>query len=165
MSYPQEYFRIDSFALALNGDGANPGFLDIIDEYPASTSANLAHFYAGVAYMKLGDMQSAIDYLEDFDPESDLLEARKYEMLGHAYSQLGESSKAAKYYEKAAFAVDHDFFTPYYLQLAGDYYLDLGEYKKAEKMYREIEKKYPLSAQGREIEKYLKLVETKIKYS
>lgn len=165
MSYPQEYFRIDSFSLALNGDGANPGFLDIIDEYPASSTANLANYYAGISYLKLGDVQSAIDYLDDFSPGTDLLAARKYELLGHAYSQLGESDKAAKYYERAAHTVEHDFFTPYYLQLAGDYYLNLGKYEKARDMYQEIEKKYPLSAQGREVEKYLKLVDTKLKYS
>src|SRR6188768_1755657 len=42
------YFEADSLKLALNGDGNNLGFIDIIDEYRFSDAANLAHFYAGV---------------------------------------------------------------------------------------------------------------------
>src|SRR5689334_25292325 len=40
------YFEADSLKLALNGDGNNLGFIDIIDEFKYSNAANLAHFYA-----------------------------------------------------------------------------------------------------------------------
>src|SRR4030042_619413 len=33
MYVAEQYFELDSFQLALNGDGANYGLLDVIDEY------------------------------------------------------------------------------------------------------------------------------------
>ena len=41
------YFEKDSLVQALNGDGNNYGFLEIIDEYSLSDAANLSKFYAG----------------------------------------------------------------------------------------------------------------------
>ena len=44
----EEYYRIDSFQAGTNGDGQNPGFLNIISKYGGTEAANLASFYAGV---------------------------------------------------------------------------------------------------------------------
>ena len=46
------YFEKDSLVQALNGDGNNYGFLEIIDEYSLSDAANLSKFYAGSSYLK-----------------------------------------------------------------------------------------------------------------
>ena len=44
--YPaQQAFAKDSLKLALNGDGLNLGFLDIIEEYGSTKAANLANYY------------------------------------------------------------------------------------------------------------------------
>ena len=43
----EQYFERDSFNLALNGDGNYLGFLDIIEEYGITKSANLANYYYG----------------------------------------------------------------------------------------------------------------------
>lgn len=48
------YFEADSLNLALNGDGNTLGFINIIEDYKYSEAANLAHFYAGVCYLKQG---------------------------------------------------------------------------------------------------------------
>jgi hypothetical protein len=37
------YFEADSLDKALNGDGNNLGFLEIIDEYSVTDAANLAN--------------------------------------------------------------------------------------------------------------------------
>src|SRR6056297_3395769 len=62
----EQYFAQDSFKLALNGDGNYLGFLDIIEEYGMSKSANLAEYYAGAYYLKLGQYDNAIEHLNDF---------------------------------------------------------------------------------------------------
>jgi len=49
----QNYFEKDSFNLALNGDGSNPGFLDIIDDYGSTDAGNLAKFQSGNSYLAL----------------------------------------------------------------------------------------------------------------
>jgi len=46
------YFEQDSLDLALNGDGNNYGFRDIVTEYSGTESANLANFYSGVIHLK-----------------------------------------------------------------------------------------------------------------
>src|SRR5215467_16049211 len=42
----EEYFRMDSVKLALQGDNINSGFLKIISKYGGTKSASLASFYA-----------------------------------------------------------------------------------------------------------------------
>jgi len=56
----EEYYRLDSAKLALNGDGLNPGFLKVISRYGSTEKGNLARFYAGDCYLKLGDYANAI---------------------------------------------------------------------------------------------------------
>ena len=63
----QKYFEQDSLKKALDGDGQNLGFLDIIDEYSMSKSANLAKYYSGIIYLKQGKFEDAITYLKKFD--------------------------------------------------------------------------------------------------
>src|SRR6056297_3658469 len=42
----EQYFAKDSFRLALEGDGVNYGFLDIIDNYGSTPQGNLAKYYS-----------------------------------------------------------------------------------------------------------------------
>ena len=155
MAMPQNYFAQDSFRLALYGDGLNAGFLEIIDEYGRSASANLARFYAGVSFLQLGDPAQAIDFLEDHSASSDMLKARKLEVLGHAYAETNDMDKAAKLYTRAADAIDNSFFTPYYLMNAADAQVHLGNYEEALKLYERIKKEYPNSNEAQSIEKYI----------
>src|ERR1043166_2296856 len=46
----EEYYRMDSVNLALNGDGQYPGFLTVIRKYSGTDAANLADYYAGSCY-------------------------------------------------------------------------------------------------------------------
>src|SRR6185312_4145113 len=62
----EEYYRMDSARLALNGDNINYGFLKVISRYGGTKAANLATFYAGSCYMKMGDSNNAVKYLKDF---------------------------------------------------------------------------------------------------
>src|SRR5687767_6349485 len=45
MFMAERYFQQDSIDKAINGDGQFPGFIEIIDNYGSSNSANLAHYY------------------------------------------------------------------------------------------------------------------------
>ena len=64
MYMAEKYFEADSFRLALEGDGSYLGFLDIIDEYGITKSANLAHYYTGICFLRMGDFESAIEELK-----------------------------------------------------------------------------------------------------
>jgi tetratricopeptide (TPR) repeat protein len=152
----QEYFNQDSVRLALNGDNVNPGFLKIIDRYSGTPAANLAHFYAGSCYMKMGDFNKAVNHLQDFSTDSKQVQARAYALLGDAYSEQGKREDAAKQYEKAGKHFEEDDYnSPEYLFRAGYLYESMGKNKEAIDMYRLIKDKYARTERGNEIDKYL----------
>ena len=86
----EEYYRMDSVNLALNGDGMNWGFLKVIDKYGGTKAGNLANFYAGDCYIKLNENEKAIKYLKKFSSDSKSLQARAYKLLGDANGDLGK---------------------------------------------------------------------------
>ena len=152
----QEYFGQDSIRLALNGDNINPGFLKIISRYDGTQAANLAHFYAGSCYLRMGDFNNAVKHLKDFSTDARQVQARAYCLLADAYSEQGKKQEAAEQYEKAGkhFEKD-DYNSPEYLFRAGYLYESLGKNKEAIEMYKIIKDKYPRTERGNEIDKYL----------
>ncbi|MFP4525299.1 MAG: tetratricopeptide repeat protein [Bacteroidales bacterium] len=148
----EQYFAQDSFNLALNGDGNYLGFLDIIDEYGITKSANLAHYYAGISYLKSEQYNQAIDYLEDFKTKNEILKPVKLGAIGDAYLELGENDKAIKYYGRAM-KEDNQFTTPYYMSKLAFVHELNQDYDKAIEIYEEIKLKYPDSNQQEEADK------------
>ncbi len=148
------YFEADSLGLALNGDGNNYGFLDIIDQYGSTKVGNLANFYAGATYLKLGDYESAIRYLKAFDADDDLLQARAYSLTGDAHMELGEVEKAADLYQKAADYKPNKQFTPVYLTKAAIAYEKLGDLNAALKCYTTIVDKFYGAAEYQDARKH-----------
>lgn len=136
------YFEADSLGMALNGDGNNYGFLDIIDLYGNTKAGNLANFYAGATYLKLGDFEAAIRYLKNFDANDDLLQARAYALIGDAYMELGDAQNAAEYYQDAADYKPNKQFTPVYLRKAAIAYEKQGDIQSALKCYTTIVDKF-----------------------
>lgn len=112
------YFESDSLDLALNGDGNNLGFLDIVDEYSITDAANLANYYAGAAFLKQGKFEVARLYLQDFSSNDLLVQARAYSLIGDTYMEEGNFEQAANYYNKAANYKPNKYFSPAYLMKA-----------------------------------------------
>ena len=92
----EEYFRMDSVQLALNGDGTNPGFVKIISNYGGTKPGKLAKFYAGASYLKMGDFPNAIKYLKDFSTSDKLVGIRAAGLLGDAYAETGKKKEAVE---------------------------------------------------------------------
>ena len=112
------YFEADSLGKALNGDGNNYGFLEIIEEYSMTPSANIANFYAGASYLKLGDNENGLRYLKKFSSSDYLVQSRAYSLMGDASMDLQDFIGAASYYEKAADYNANKQFSPTYLMKA-----------------------------------------------
>lgn len=155
MAYAKLYFEQDSLNLALNGDGKYFGFVDIISNYGGTKAANLSQYYAGVSYLKLGEYQNAIDYLEDFSSEDEILAAVATGAIGDAFAQLEQNEDAFDYYKKAAALRSNDFSTPLYLFKAATTAAALEDYGVAEDLFEQIKEEYPNSAQANGIEKYI----------
>ena len=163
MYHAEEYFRMDSVKLALNGDNINPGFAKIVSKYSGTKAADLASFYAGSCYLKLGDYNNAVKYLKDFSTPAQQLQAKAYGLLGDAYSELNKKDDAIAEYKKAGTLFEKDdLISPEYLFRAGYLYESMGKNKDAIEMYQTIKDKYPNSQRGADIDKYLaRLGETK----
>ena len=152
----EEFYRTDSVRLALNGSGANQGFLRIISKYGGTKAGNLARFYAASCYMKLGDFNNAIKQLKEFKTDDEFLQVRAAGLLGDAYAETGKKNEAAENYKKAGTIFEKDNInSPEYLFRAGLMYETLGKNKDAIEMYSIIKEKYPATQRGIEIDKYL----------
>lgn len=153
----EEYYRIDSFNLALNGDGVNPGFLKVIDKYGGTKTGNLARFYAGNCYLKLGDNVNAVKYLKDFNTDAKQIQARAYKLLGDAYADQAKNSDALKYYKKAAtYFKEDDVNSSEYLFIAAYFaHKVMNNTKEATELYQTLKEKYPRTEKGFEADKYL----------
>lgn len=163
MFVAEKYFEQDSFELALNGDGANYGFLEIIDEYSVTKAANLAHYYSGISYIRTGKFEEAIEHLEKFDAEDIMIASIALGAIGDCYMELDNKEKAASFYLKAGARKKNSFTSPIFLKKAGMVLEDLKEYDKAMKAYQKIQKDYPDTDEGKVIEKYITALEIKMK--
>jgi tetratricopeptide (TPR) repeat protein len=161
MFMAEKFFDKDSFNLALNGYGTYPGFLQIIDDYGITKSANLSKYYAGVCYLNLGDYTNAITYLNKFKTNNILIGASKYSSLGDAYSGDVKYADAAEAYIKGAEKFENNFSSPILLKKAGLIYEELKDFKKAHEIYKRIKQSYPESQEGREMDKFIARVEPK----
>ena len=151
----ESYFEKDSFNLALNGDGNYLGVLDIIDNYKITKTAKLAHYYAGISYLHLGQYEEAIRYLEKFKSKDDMIQPIAIGALGDAYVELDNIDKAISHYLKAANHSDNDFLTPIFLQKAGELLEHQNKNSEALVHYERIKVDYPDSNEGRNIDKYI----------
>lgn len=153
----EEYYRMDSINLALNGDGQYDGFLRIIDKYGGTKSGNLAHFYAGDIYIRMNDNENAIKHLKKFKTSSKAVQARAYKLLGDAYADQGKNGDALSSYKKAAgHNEDDETNSAEYLFYAA-YFADrvMKDSKQAIELYKEIKEKFPRSQQAFDADSYL----------
>lgn len=158
MWHAQQQFERDSFRLALeNPGGGFDGFVALADKFSGTPAGNSANYYAGVCYLQMGDFDNAIRYLEDFNPEGDLLPAVKYGALGDCYSEKEDYAKALDYYEKASESTKNDLLAGYYLKKLGMLNEYQGNKEAAVKAYERLRRDFPnpSSQDWREVEKYI----------
>ncbi|REG91967.1 tetratricopeptide repeat protein [Algoriphagus antarcticus] len=136
------FYEQDSVQLALNGDGINAGLLSILEEYPRTDAANLAHFYVGSIYLSERKYEEAISELEQFSADDFLVQAKAYSLIGDANMELGNTEEAISSYKKAAEYDENKFFTPKYLTKLAIAYEAAGKNTEAIAAYGEIEDKY-----------------------
>lgn len=143
--------------LALNGDGANPGFLKIITKYKGTDAGNIARLYAGESYLLMNDNANAVKYLKDFSTSSKFFQARAYKLLGDAYSDQGKNKEALDYYKKAARHYKEDADNASEALFLGAYLAQtkMNNTKEAIELFKELKDKFPNSQRGAEADKYL----------
>jgi len=152
----EQYFARDSFALALNGNGADyPGFESIISDYGSTKSGNLAKAYAGICYFKLGENDKAIKLLKSFSGSDKMISPTITGLIGDCYVNMGNVKEGVGYFEKAANQASNSAISPTYLKKAGLAYENLKQYNDAVKAYTVIKEKYATSMEASDIDKYI----------
>lgn len=152
----EQQFQRDSFALALeNPGGGFEGFLDIIENYSGTQTANLAKLYAGISYMNVGRFNDAVDYLNSHSATGDYAPILKNGNLGDAYSELGDMDKAIASYKKATTVGEDALLTPYYLYKLGLLAKRNGDESTANAAFSKIKEKYPTSDEGTKVDRLL----------
>lgn len=160
MFMAEKYFSQDSLQKAINGDGLNAGFIDIVDEYSGTKAANLAHYYLGICYINTGEYEFAIDELKQFSSNDVMISTVALGSIGDSYMELGDPEKAISYYEKAIKNGENKLTSPIYLIKAGLAYEDLQDFSEAEAKYKALKANYPDSKEAQTIDKYIARAES-----
>ena len=160
----EEYVAIDSLKdRAIKGDGSYPGFEKIADEYSSTKSANLANAYLGGLYLQKGEYQKAVDALGKYSSTgSPVIDPLVLGMLGDAYSELKEYSKAITFYKKAADKNKNAFTSPLFLKKLGLVYEEQKEFKSAVDTYKKIKTDFPESVEAASVDAYIARTEARL---
>jgi tetratricopeptide (TPR) repeat protein len=143
--------------LALNGDGANVGFLRIMSKYKGTDAADLAQLYAGESYLLLNDNASAVKYLKDFSTSSKFFQARAYKLLADAYADQGKLKEALDNYKKAAHHFKEDTENSSEALFLAAYLAEtkMNNKKEAIELFKELKQDFPNTQRGSDADKYL----------
>lgn len=151
----QQMFDVDSFNMALKGNGTFKGFADIASEYSGTKAGNLAHYYAGICMLRTGDYAGAVDMLEGFSSDNALIGPLAAGLLGDAYVESGDIEKGAKQYLKAARMSKNKLTSPVFFKKAGIAFEELKNYSDAVEAYTSIKNDYPDAQEATDIDKYI----------
>ena len=141
------------FVLALDGDGVSPGFIEIINSYGGSAAAaQIATYNAGMIYLKRGEYDLAIDYLEDFSANDPVLGALALGGIADAFTELNQLEDALGYYQKAVNYADNDLTTPRFLLKGAQVALSLGAKADAAALLETLASDYAETPQATHLE-------------
>ena len=165
LAFPKVYFEkattstvaVDSlFTLGLNGADGKLGFVDIASQYSGTKAGNLANYYAGISNLKIKNYQEAIEYLEQFSSDDELLGPTAKGAIGDAFADINQPEDALEYYLKAADLKDNNFSSPLFLFKAGNTAMGLEKFSTALDIFNRIKKEYPGSEEAKNIDIYIK---------
>ena len=158
----ERYFGMDSLQLALDGDGACSGLVEVIDRYGNTKSGNRAKYIAGICYLQLGQYDEAIHYLKKFKSRDKLVSVQALGALGDAYMEKNDIDNALKYYKKAVSKNPNELVTPVYLHKLGLLYDMQGNWKEALACFETLKHEYTQSPEAMDAEKRIAFLKEKI---
>lgn len=159
----QEAFKAGKWNETLNGEVPNyVGVLTIANDYGSTQTGKLAHLYAGVSYLNLGDFDKAIEHLQKFESDDIIIGAYALGVLGDAYAEKGDMDKAIQYYKDAANHSPNEQSAPAFLLKSALALEVQGNNKEAFDQLQKLKKEYPsYNAPSMEVETHLARLEQK----
>lgn len=152
----EQYFEAGQYELALNGDSLEfKGLKHVASEFSGTKAANLAHAYAGLSQAHLGNAQEAINELDNFSAEDQMIAPAIKAAMGNCYVQLGNIDKAISMLQAAASDADNNTISPVCLQQAGVLLMKQGKFDEALKAFQTVKDKYFASYQAMDVQRYI----------
>lgn len=167
--WAQMYFEKDSFNVALkggrmirtaDGDKVMMGFEQAADEFSFTKTGSLAQYYTGVCYLRTGQFPQAIEHLQKYDGDDEMIAPIAIGAIGDANMEMNKMDEAVKFYLKAAEKRNNNFTTPIYLKKAAFAYELQKNYTESLALYERIKKEFPRSTEARDIDKYIAKIKT-----
>lgn len=159
--HAQQWFEADSFRQAVDGMGDKLGFLDVAADYSGTKAGNMANYYAGISYLRLGEYENAILLLDEFRTNDPILSVMSVGAIGDAFLELNQPEDALDYYAKATKINKNNFVVPFYLLKAGLLAEEMGKNSDALAYYQRIESEFGDSRQAADIARYIARAEQK----
>ncbi len=157
----EQYFEKDSFRLALDGKDNFDGFISISEKYSNTKSGQLATYYCGISYLRIGEYQNAIKMLDKFNSNDNLLMSIANTAIGDAFSELNQPNEAIEYYEKSIKIHSNKITTPITLMKCAILFELQEDYTRAIDCYNTIKEQYPESKLAENIDKYIEKINFK----
>jgi tetratricopeptide (TPR) repeat protein len=105
----------------------------------------------------MGDYAKAVEYLSKCRTSDLMVSPALLGSVGDFYVELNQYDKAAGFFEKAS-EVNNELLAPIYLMKLARVYEKIAKPDKALKAYEKIQRQYPLSQEGLEVEKYIERI-------
>lgn len=153
----EQAFQQGEYETALWGDDEQlrSGLIDIINNYGRTNAGNLARYYAAVSEAELGNHGEALIYIERFDPPEGILGVGPVSFHAVVLANLGEYSRAADIFVKAAEWDINESTTPQNLLNAAQAAMEAGETARAVQLVNRILNEYedaPIADQAKRLE-------------
>lgn len=157
--WAQNAFMQNNWELALEGDGNNLGFRQIIEDYGSKAGAAV-YISAAICEMQKdsSDLDAAWAYLQKYSGD-DIMNARAEALKGDIRCAQGNYKEALSYYEKAAKVAECEFNASYIFK-AAQCCEALGQKEEALEYYQTIRDFYPKSIEAQDIDKYITRLQT-----
>jgi tetratricopeptide (TPR) repeat protein len=160
--HAQQLFEADSLKQAVEGFAGKAGFLTVAADYSGTKAGEMANYYAGISYLRLGEYENAIRLLDDFSTKDPILGVIAEGSIGDAFLELDQKEEAMDYYKKATSFNSNDFVVPFYLLKAGMLAETMDKNEDALDFYQTIKGDFPDARQAADIDRYIARVNAKI---
>lgn len=152
----EQYFQNRMDSLALYGDGSGyVGFEAIINDFGSTKAGNIARYYAGVSYSRMGKYNEAINHLKGFSGGDQMITNAAKGVLGDCYVNSGKLEDAAKCFVDAAKGADNQLLTPVFYKKAAMVYRSMNNNDKVIELFTLIKNDYANSAEAAEADKFI----------
>lgn len=153
----ESYYNQGDFEKALNGDSfeLTYGFAQIAQDFSGTEAGNLASYYASVSTYRLGNVDEAISFLEQFKVPRGILGVGPLTFHAKLLDENEMNAESAVMYLKAAEWDMNQTTTPYNLLKAAQAYYEADDYSQSEALAQRVINEYPQSLEVADAQKLM----------